>query len=268
MSWQAVRFDDRAAAFGKDRAGARRDARGRASAKARSATDAQQFIKAGRKEYEIVADIDRLARDKGAEDIRILAGEKRLNPPSFKQAASLGNHWAVYLAVQHERYWAEAGRTFILSNDAQASSGVSRKRKRSLRRWRLQLKPGGAVAAIDETARRALGEFYATASMYGLANGIGLNQWEAPFLNEDDARQVGATSVGATMLNENMTLALRVTFESEGKMILFGDSFEVTAERREVAAWRVEEQDSSSLRSVGMTKRISAVISTPSKNSG
>jgi hypothetical protein len=26
-----------------------------------------------------------------------------------------------------------------------------------------------------------------------------------------------------------MTLALRVTFETEGKVILFGDSFEVTA---------------------------------------
>jgi hypothetical protein len=64
--------------------------------------------------------------------------------------------------------------------------------------------------------------------MYGLANGIGLNQWEAPFLNEDDARQVGATSVGATILKENMTLALRVTFETEGKIVLFGDSFEVT----------------------------------------
>ena len=48
------------------------------------------FIKQGRKEYEIVADIDRLARDKGAEDIRILAGDKRLNPPSFKQSATLG----------------------------------------------------------------------------------------------------------------------------------------------------------------------------------
>jgi Xaa-Pro aminopeptidase len=92
-----------------------------------------------------------------------------------------------------------------------------------------QLKPGGSVAAIDETARRALGEFYATASIYGLANGIGLNQWEAPFLNEDDASQVGAASVGATILNENMTLALRVTIETEGKIVLFGDSFEVTA---------------------------------------
>ncbi|HEX9788361.1 MAG TPA: aminopeptidase P family N-terminal domain-containing protein, partial [Candidatus Binatia bacterium] len=71
---------------------------------------AGDFIRTGRKEYEVVADIDRLARDNGAEDIRILAGEKRLNPPSFKQSATLGDHWAIYLAVQHERYWAEAGR--------------------------------------------------------------------------------------------------------------------------------------------------------------
>jgi hypothetical protein len=82
---------------------------------------------------------------------------------------------------------------------------------------------------VDETARRELGEFYGAASVYGVANGIGLNQWEAPFLNESDAREVGAGSVGATMLNENMTLALRVAFETEEKMILYGDSFEVTA---------------------------------------
>ncbi|MGH7816217.1 MAG: hypothetical protein ACREOR_02410, partial [Candidatus Binatia bacterium] len=70
--------------------------------------------------------------------------------------------------------------------------------------------------------------FYATASVYGLANGIGLNQWEAPFLNEDDAQQVGALSVGATKLEKNMTLALRVTIETEGKIVLYGDSFQVT----------------------------------------
>jgi Xaa-Pro aminopeptidase len=191
-------------------------------------SEAGQFIKPGRKEYEIVADIDRLARDKGAEDLRILAGEKRLNPPSFKQSASLGNHWAVYLAVQHERYWAEAGRTFILSNDAKLQ-GAYEKAQKSVAEMAGELKPGRAVAAIEETARRGLGEFHATASMYGLANGIGLNQWEAPFLNEEDARQVGATSVGATILNEHMTLALRVMFETEGKMILFDDSFEITA---------------------------------------
>jgi Xaa-Pro aminopeptidase len=186
------------------------------------------FIKSGRKEYEIVADIDRLARDKGVEDIRILAGEKRLNPPSFKQAATIDDHWAIYLAVQHERYWAEAGRTFVLSGDAKIAAAYQ-KAQEIVAAVANQLKPNGAVAAIDDTARRELGEFYATASMYGLANGIGLNQWEAPFLTESDAREVGAASVGATTLNESMTLALRVTFETEGKMIFYGDSFEVTA---------------------------------------
>jgi Xaa-Pro aminopeptidase len=189
---------------------------------------ARDFIKPGRKEYEIVADIDRFARDRGAEDIRILAGEKRLNPPSFKQAANLGKHWAVYLAVQHERYWVEAGRTFVLSDDAKLQGAYARAQE-IVTAMAKQAKPKGAVAAIDDAARRELGEFYATASVYGVANGIGLNQWEAPFLNEDDARQVGAPSLGATTLNENMTLALRVTFESEGKLILFGDGFEVTA---------------------------------------
>lgn len=186
------------------------------------------FIKPGRKEYEIVADIDRLARDQGAEDIRILAGAQRLNPPSFKQAASIGSHWAVYLAVQHERYWAEAGRTFFLADDAKLRSTYT-KAKEIVAAMAGQLKPNGAVAAIDQTARRQLGEFYNMAAVYGLANGIGLNQWEAPFLSETDAAEVSAPKLGAQTLNEQMTLALRVTIASEGKIVLFGDSFQVTA---------------------------------------
>ncbi|HEY6364557.1 MAG TPA: M24 family metallopeptidase [Candidatus Binatia bacterium] len=189
--------------------------------------DAAAVIKPGRKEYEIVADIDRLARDKGAEDIRILAGEKRLNPPSFKQAPSIGTHWAVYFAVQHERYWAEAGRTYVLSSESKLPSAYQKARE-IVAQMAAQLKPGNSIKAIEETARKQLGEFYAAASNYGLGNGIGLNQWEAPFLNEDEARQVGSPAVGATELDDNMTLALRVAFETEGKLILFGDSFEVT----------------------------------------
>jgi len=189
---------------------------------------ATEFIKPGRKEYEIIADIDRLARDKGAEDIRILAGEKRLNPPSFKQAANLGSHWSVYLAVQHERYWAEAGRTYMLANDGKLQSTYERAQETVAAMARL-LKPNRATADIDDVARRELGEFYAAASNYGLANGIGLNQWEAPFLSDDDAQQVGAQSVGATTLDENMTLALRVAIESEAMIVLYGDSFQVTA---------------------------------------
>ena len=191
---------------------------------------AGKFIRAGRKEYEVIADIDRLARDKGAEDIRILAGEKRLNPPSFKQSANVGNHWAIYLAIQHERYWAETGRTFILASDAKTAAAYQ-KAQEIVGAMANQLKPKSAVAAIGDTARRSLGEFYGTASVYGLANGIGLNQWEAPFLCESDAREVGAASVGTAALQENMTLALRVVLETEGKIVLYGDSFEVTTSR-------------------------------------
>ena len=189
---------------------------------------ARDFIKPGRKEFEIIADIDRLARDKGVEDIRILAGEKRLQPPSSKVVTDLGGHWALYLAIQHDRYWVEAGRTHILSSDSKLQSAYQ-KAQEIVARMAAQLKLGDVVTAIDEVARKQLGEFYATASMYGLGNGIGLNQWETPFLSEDDARQVGSPSVGAAVLNENMTLALRITFETEGRLILFGDSFQVTA---------------------------------------
>jgi Xaa-Pro aminopeptidase len=186
------------------------------------------LLKTGRKEYQIIADIDRLARDKGVEDIRIMAGEDRLQPPNSKNLARLGNHWCVYLAIQHERYWIEAGQTHILAADSKLL-GAYKKAQEVVAQMAAQLKPGNAVAAIDESARSQLGEYYATASLYGLGNGIGLNQWEAPFLNEDEARQVGSASVDTTAFSENMTLALRVTLETEGKLVLFGDSFEVTA---------------------------------------
>ncbi|OGQ74444.1 MAG: hypothetical protein A3G40_04935 [Deltaproteobacteria bacterium RIFCSPLOWO2_12_FULL_57_22] len=189
---------------------------------------ARDFIKQGRKEYEIIADIDRLARDKGVEDIRILAGEKRLQPPSSKMSAKVGTHWAIYLTIQHDRYWVETGRTHILSGDAKLQTAYQ-KAQEIVAKMATQLKPGRPVATIDETARKQLGEFYAIASIYGLGNGVGLSQWEPPFLSEDEARQVGSPSVGAAVLNENMTVALRVTFETEGKLILFGDSFQVTA---------------------------------------
>ena len=189
--------------------------------------EAGRLVRPGRKEFEIVAEVDRLARDKGAEDIRILAGATRLNPPSFRQSAIVGGHWAVYLAVQHERYWAEAGRTFTLSGEANAGGAYQRAQK-IVAAMADQLKPDHPVRVVDEAARRGLGESYGHASMYGLANGIGLNQWEAPFLNEDDAREVGAPSVGAATLQEGMALALRVALPAEGKMIVYGDSFEVT----------------------------------------
>jgi Xaa-Pro aminopeptidase len=187
----------------------------------------REFIRPGRKEYEIVADIDRLARNKGVEDIRILAGAKRLQPPSFKMTAEMGNHWAIYLAIQHERYWAEVGRTYILSSEPKLGSAYQ-KAQEIVVQMAGQLQPGNSIETIEESARKQLGEFYATASNYGLGNGIGLDQREAPFFSDDEARQAGSLAISETELNGGMTLALRVAFETEGRLILFGDSYEVT----------------------------------------
>jgi len=189
---------------------------------------AAAFIKSGRKEFEVIADIDRLARNLGAEDIRILAGTQRLNPPSFKQTAQLTSHWAVYLAVQHERYWAEAGRTYILADASGKVQSVYRRAQATLAAMVKQLKPHRPTADIEDVARRELGEFYPTAAVYGLANGIGLNLWEAPFLDQDDAHQVGAFLVGSERFDENMTLALRVVIEAAGNIVISGDSFHLT----------------------------------------
>ena len=113
--------------------------------------------------------------------------------------------------------------------------------------------PAARSRRLTKLRAARLANFYATAAMYGLANGIGLNQWEAPFLNEDDARQVGATSVGATMLNENMTLALRVTFETEGKDDSFRRQLRGDGGAARSRCLMGRKKDSSSLRSVGMT---------------
>jgi len=189
---------------------------------------AAALMERGKKEYQVIADIDRLARDKGVEDIRIMAGDDGLRPPNYRNLARLVSHWTLYLAIQYERYWVESGRTYILAPDSKLY-GVYQKAQEIVGQIAGQLKPGNPVAAIDQCARNHLGEFYATASLYGLGNGIGLNQWEAPFLSEEEARQAGATLPNVASVDENMAVALRVAFESDGKLVMHGDSFEVTA---------------------------------------
>lgn len=189
---------------------------------------AEGLIRPGRKEYEVVADIDRLARNRGVEDIRILAGERRLGPPSFKMTAEVGSHWAVYLAIQHDRYWVETGRTYILSEEPKLQEAYQRGQA-IVAQMAAQLKPGNSIKSIDDTAREQLGEFYANAALYGLGNGVGLNQWEVPFWTEEDEREFGVGLVDARSVHENTSLALRLVMESEGKLVICGDTYEVTA---------------------------------------
>ena len=87
---------------------------------------AHAFIKQGRKEYEVIADIDRLARDKGAEDIRILAGDKRLNPPSFKQSATPQPSLGGLFGGAARALLGRGGADFYFVQRCETSSGVSK----------------------------------------------------------------------------------------------------------------------------------------------
>ncbi|MFH1490134.1 MAG: M24 family metallopeptidase [Pseudomonadota bacterium] len=71
----------------------------------------------GRKEFELAAKIDYLARCQGAEDCRILLtsgpdSDRFLRPAGDRRMAS-GEKILIYLALSVQRYWAELGRTFI-----------------------------------------------------------------------------------------------------------------------------------------------------------
>ena len=59
-----------------------------------------------------------------------------------------------------------------------------------------------------------------------LGNGIGLDLWEAPFIGDDELKQ-GGWETAVSQLDAGMTLALRVVFAAQGRLIIYGDTFEV-----------------------------------------
>jgi len=186
------------------------------------------IIQNGKKEYEVVAGIDRLARNKGVEDIRILAGKRRLQPPGKGLAGTIQGHWAVYLAIQYRRYWVEGGRSFNLNGNAGIES-IYGKVRGILAQMTAITQPGKSLDGVEGVARRELGDSYTTAATYGLGNGIGLNPWEAPFFAEDEPREQIPVTQNTRILESDVTLALRVAVAAEDKLVLFGDSYHVTS---------------------------------------
>ena len=189
--------------------------------------ESKEIIKPGKKEYEIIAELDRLARNKGVEDLRILTGDEKLKPSGEKEIESQQTHMAVYFAVQHRRYWAETGRTYILRQDPKIND-LYQKAEKTLRKLAAALRPGKSMAEISRMARQELGEFFPQAVAYGLGNGIGLSQWEPPFFAEGQELRVDAAAHEPSILEKGMVLALRVALQSQGKLILAGDSYEIT----------------------------------------
>ncbi len=189
--------------------------------------ESKKIIRPGKKEYEVISELDRLARNKGVEDMRILIGDEKLKAAGEKEIDSRQSHMAVYFAIQHRRYWAETGRTYMLREDSKINE-LHQKAEGTLRKMAGALSAGKSMAEISEIARQELGEFYPQAITYGLGNGIGLSQWEAPFFAEEHKSQVEATVHGPSVLQKDMVVALRVAIQAQGKLVLAGNSYEIT----------------------------------------
>lgn len=161
--------------------------------------------RAGQKEYEIMARVEREARRQGVEDFRFMiarssqphVGLRPAGPASLHQRESL----LVTVAASYQRYWAELGRTFCLGRpptEAVKSHGLA---KNIFRKLVDGVKMGTSTGAASEWLKEIpAAPVRDSLQAYGLGNGVGLDLTEAPFLGRD----------GAVKIQTGMALTLRV----------------------------------------------------------
>jgi Xaa-Pro aminopeptidase len=177
----------------------------RAAAIAQAALDkAGDSLRAGASLRAAAADIERLCRAQGAEDARLLVacGEqagRALRPP-YDQTLANGDIVLVFLAVQNQRYWAEAARTFSIGPARADSQALYARCADALDAMRAACKAGAPARDLAATGQAVLGDLAASATLYGLGGAIGLD-------HEEGAR---LTPTSTARLNAGETLALRV----------------------------------------------------------
>jgi Xaa-Pro aminopeptidase len=166
---------------------------------------------------QLLAEIDRGVRRLGVEDTRFLVASGpqtgvSLRPPDDRILAP-GDVTMLYLAVQNQRYWAESAATFVLgaAPDAlRALHGAASAAVGSMTRAARSDAPASAVAkaglaALPDAAR-------ASAALYGLGHGIGLDAAEGVVIAADAAGR----------LQEHETLALRAVLHADGVGVIAG----------------------------------------------
>ncbi len=152
----------------------------------------------------------REVRIEGAEDFRMMIGRPKGEPWSFRPADEEtifpGETVLLYLAVEFERYWAEAGRTFFIKENTLAAVEREDLNARYGRVIEL-LRPGKTASEFHKEAiaqmRKEKVEYLTD---YGFGQGIGLSPRESPVLSKGDK----------TALKEGMCLTLRLLVKDEG----------------------------------------------------
>ena len=174
----------------------------RSSALANLALDAApELLRQGHSMRTIIAELDRLVRSQGAEDVRFLValGEQALRPVDDGTPKS-GDAVVIYCALQNQRYWGEAAQTYALGAASDAQRTRHAQAVRALDAMATKAAPGMRADALAALAADALAGDANSAAQYGFGGGIGL-----------DASEIFAIKAGdETTIEAGATMALRV----------------------------------------------------------
>ncbi|MFQ5852851.1 MAG: M24 family metallopeptidase [Candidatus Binatia bacterium] len=168
-------------------------------------------MKEHRKEYEIMALAERVARGQGAEDFRFLVArssqpEIGLRPVSHSEIAK-GEGLLVSMAMSYQRYWAELGQTYFLGKPVKDAIESHELAKKVYLKLQEEVKPGTRPESADSWISDCLSSARARDSIraYGVGNGIGLDLVEEPMLGKEASPEIC----------EGMVLTLRVCLQGK-----------------------------------------------------
>jgi Xaa-Pro aminopeptidase len=171
----------------------------------------------------------REARLEGAEDFRMMIlkpfeKDGAFRPPEERPISS-GDRIIIYVAVEFERYWAEAVRTFVLKESAFAE--IQPETVKALYETILQgMKIGKRVSQFyrEAVAKMAKAKFEEI-SGYGMGQGIGLSLKELPLISKEDR----------SILVDGMCLSLRLGIRAkELGAAMIGDTIYLSSKGPEV----------------------------------
>jgi len=188
----------------------------------------------GMSEQLLDAMVRREARLEGAGDFRMLVGigsegKWSLRPVEGRKIES-GLSVIIYIAVEFERYWAEAARTFVAGESS--FSEMSGETSALYTQVLSVVKPKMSVSGIFAEVRNRVQESgFDLVADYGLGGGIGLSLNESPVITEK----------GKEKLKEGMCLSLRAAAkEKSGRLVMMGNTLIVGKDGAEVVTGIME----------------------------
>jgi Xaa-Pro aminopeptidase len=186
-------------------------------------------LKPGATMRQALAQLDGAARRLGAEDVRILAASGPQSGvalrPADDRVLEEGDAVLVYFAVEHQRYWAEVTRTYVVGSGPDGLRHLHGKAEAALTAMEAAATAGSTIGAIAAAARAAIedADLAARAEAYGFAHGIGLDAEEFPLIGSHDDTPIAAGT----------TLALRAILHGEGSGAAVGKTVLVGEDKAE-----------------------------------